>query len=100
MALASVDSKDGISYTGATSSTVGPFTILGGNYVFYGTAADTSAVLNVLCPDGSTYTPAYSETTSAYFQQVYLPPGTYEIVVVSASAQQGGLVKVPTRPVA
>ena len=100
MALATNNYQDGVTYTGATSSTVGPFTILGGKYVFYGTAAGTSVVLNVLMPDGSTYSPAYSETTSAFFQMVDLPPGTYEIVVVSASAQQGGLVKVPYRPTA
>ncbi len=100
MALATTDQKDGITYTGATSSTVGPFNLLGGNYAFFGTSAGTSSTLNILGPDGSTYIAVQAETTSAYFQQVYLPPGTYKIVVVSASAQQGGLVKVPTRPTA
>ena len=99
MALATTDHKDGVTYTGATSSTVGPFTLLGGKYLFYGSAAGTSSVLNILYPDGSTYGAVNSQTTSAYAVAVDLPPGTYEIVVVSAGAQQGGLVKAPYRPV-
>jgi len=97
MALASTNWSDGFTYTGATGSTVGPFNLLGGQYLFYGTAAGTSVSLNMLCPDGSTYTPVQAETTSAYATVVNLPPGTYEIVVSSASAQQGGLVRVPYR---
>lgn len=98
MALVTTDSKDGFVYTGATGSTVGPFTLLGGKYLFYATAAGTSNVLNILAPDGTTYTPVNSQTTSAFATAVDLPPGTYEIVVVSVSAVQGGLVKVPYNP--
>jgi hypothetical protein len=97
MALASTNWNDGFTYTGATGSTIGPFYILGGKYLFYGTAAGTSAVLNILCPDGSTFTPVSSQTTTAYAAMVDLPPGSYEIVVVSAGAQQGGLVRIPYR---
>ena len=97
MTLASNNWDDGFTYTGATSSTVGPFPVLGGRYAFFGTAAGTSATLNVLCPDGSTYTPVQAQTTAAYWEIVDLPPGTYEIVVVSSGAQQGGLCRVPYR---
>ena len=97
MALATTNWGDGFTYTGATSSTAGPFSVLGGRYLFFGTAAGTSATLNILCPDGTTYTAVQIETTSAYASAVDLPPGTYEIVVVSVSAQQGGLVRVPYR---
>jgi hypothetical protein len=100
MALVTNNYQDGVTYTGATSSTVGPFTILGGKYLLYGTAAGTSYSFNLLMPDGSTYQAVYSGTTSAYTQVADLPPGTYEIVIVSASAQQGGLVKIPYRPTA
>lgn len=97
MALATNDSKDGITYTGATG-TVGPFTVLGGKYAFYATAAGTSNVLNILMPDGSTYSPVQSETTSAFYVMVDLPPGTYDIVVVTSTAVQGGVVKIPYNP--
>jgi hypothetical protein len=54
-------------------------------------------VLNMIAPDGSTLIAVQSETTSAYAVAVDLPPGSFEIVTVSASAQQGGLVRVPYR---
>ena len=98
MSLVTNDWKDGITFTGATTGTVGPFTVLGGKYVFYATAAGTSVVLNILMPDGSTYSPAYSETTSAFFQMIDLPPGTYEVVVTTSTAVQGGVIKVPYNP--
>ena len=97
MALATNNWNDGFTYTGATGSTVGPFTILGGKYLFFGSAAGTSAILNILGPDGSTFLPVNAQTTSGYAVAVDLPAGTYEIVVVSVSAQQGGLVRVPYR---
>ena len=96
MALAATTWHDGFTYTGATSSTVGPYPILGGKYLWYGSAAGTSAALNILYPDGTTYGIATTaQTTSAFAIAVDLPAGTYEIVVVSAGAQQGGLVKIP-----
>ena len=98
MALATTDTKDGVTYTGATSSTVGSFVLLGGKYLVYATAAGTSNVLNILMPDGTTYSPVDSETTTAFAKVVDLPPGTYDIVVVSVSAVQGGVVKIPYNP--
>jgi hypothetical protein len=101
MALATHDTADGIVYTGATSSTVGPFVLLGGKYLFFAGAAGTSNTLNMLLPDGSTYIAVGTSTTfstSAGSAPIDLPPGTYEIVVVSASAVAGGLVKIPYRP--
>lgn len=97
MALASTNWSDGFTYTGATGSTVGPFPLLGGKYFFFGSAAGTSAVLNVQAAPGGLFVAVSSQTTSAYATAVDLPPGTYEIVVVSASAQQGGLVRIPYR---
>lgn len=98
MALSQSDTKDGTVYQGATSSTVGPFTLLGGKYGVFATAADTTNVLSILGPDGSTYIPWDSETTSAFAKALDLPPGTYKIVTTSSTAVQGGVVKVPYRP--
>jgi hypothetical protein len=94
MALATQNDGDGVNYTGATSSTI-KFTLLGGKYSFFGSAAGTSSVLSILLPDGSTYVAVQSETTSAFNVVLDLPPGSYEIVVVSAGAQSGGCIKIP-----
>lgn len=97
MALVPTNWSDGFTYTSTAGGTAGPFTLLGGRYLFFGTAAGTSSTLNILCPDGSTFSPVSIQTTSAYSSAVDLPAGSYEIVVVSAGAQQGGLVRVPYR---
>jgi hypothetical protein len=97
VAFATNDWKDGISWTGATSSTAGPFKLNGGRYLFGTTANGTSATLNVLAPDGSTYIPVTNGafTTSAGTLVMDLCAGTYEVVIVSASAASGFLARVP-----
>jgi hypothetical protein len=98
MSLATHDTKDGITYTGATTGTVATFTILGGKYLHLGSAAGTSVVLNIICPDGSTAVPVNSQTTSAFAAMVDLPPGEFNIVVTTSAAVTGGLVRVPYLP--
>ena len=39
MALGTVTWHDGFTYTGATGSTVGPYPLLGGKYLWYGSVA-------------------------------------------------------------
>ena len=59
MTAAIRDFKDGVSFTGyAGSSTIGPFSLLGGLYAL--AISDTGtpdATLSALMPDGSTYVP-------------------------------------------
>ena len=97
MALVTQDTMDGIIYTGATNSTI-KFRLLGGKYFVHATAADTTNVLSILCPDGSTYNAVDSETTSAFAKALDLPPGSYEIVTTSSTAVQGACVKIPYNP--
>lgn len=94
MALVTADYRDGLTYTGATSSTI-KFSILGGKYWVFGTAADTTNVLSMLLPDNATYQAVDSETTALFGKMLDLPPGSYEIVTTSATAVQGGLIKIP-----
>lgn len=99
MALALNDWKDGVTFTGATGN-VGTFTILGGKYLFFASAAGTSNHLQMLMPDGSKLQDVGSSTnltTSAGTAVVDLPPGTYQFTIVSAGAVQGGLVRIPYR---
>lgn len=97
MALSNQDTGDGLIYTGATNSTL-TFRILGGKYWVFGSAADTTNVLSQLLPDNSTYQAVDSETTTLFGKVLDLPPGTYKIVTTSATAVQGGLVKIPYNP--
>ena len=96
MTLASTSFGDGFTFTGATSSTIGPFKIEGGLYAFFGEAAGTSAVLQMLDPAGNFIT-VQSETTSAFYVAVSLCRGMYQIVTISASAIAGGLAPIPYR---
>lgn len=95
MALVTANNGDGITYTGATSSTIGPFSLRGGTYLWVSQAAGTSQNVSILGPDGSTFLPVNSQTTSAVVQVLSLPPGSYEIITVSASGIQGFLERVP-----
>lgn len=97
MALVTQDTQDGVIYTGATGSTI-KFRILGGKYWIFGSAADTTNVLSMLLPDNTTYQAVDSETTALFGKGLDLPPGSYEIVTVSVTAVQGGLVKIPYNP--
>jgi hypothetical protein len=91
--------KDGVTFTGATGN-VGPFSVLGGKYLFFATAAGTSNALQTLMPDGSTFQSVGASTnltTSAGTAVVDLPAGTFRFTIVTVSAVQGGLVRIPYR---
>lgn len=91
---------DGFVVITAPSATYGPYSLLGGQYFFTTTAAGTSVALNYLQPDGSTYTAVGTSTTfttSAGNASVYLPPGVYQVVVVTSSAIAFSLTRIPTR---
>ena len=101
MAATIQDHQDGFTYTGARSETVGPKVILGGKYLFFNTAADTTSALQMKMPDGSFIAVGSTTnfTTSAATAMIDLPPGTYQIVIVSAGTNvAGGLVKIPYNP--
>src|SRR6266851_5852884 len=84
MAFASNDFHDGIAFTGArTANTVGPFYLLGGRYTFSISTPSTSATLQQLMPDGSSYiTP-----TPAYGTNPLTAAGDMKLPVVSLAAK-------------
>ncbi len=98
MAITLTDYKDGVSFTGAVTASVIVFTLLGGKYAAFCTAADTTNVLSLLSPDGSTYIAVDSETTAAFYKVLDLVPGTYKIVVTTATVAAGGIQKIPYNP--
>lgn len=98
MALATQDSKDGISFTGArTANTIG-FTLLGGKYMVSHSAPSTSIELDVLLPDGSTYVAVYPADTAANVIFLDLAAGTYRFVLVATGDVSGSIQRVATVP--
>lgn len=98
MALATVDTKDGVSWSGAVTASPVTFLLLGGRYMYAASAADTTQALQVALPDGTTFIPVGSTTnltTAAGTAVVDLPAGTYKAVFVTVTAVQGFVQKVP-----
>lgn len=99
MAIATSDFKDGISFTGGGNGDAPKFTLLGGRYAFavHATFGGGNVQLNVLMPDGTTYIAASAALTADGTQIVDLPPGSFEIVITTATGVQGFLIRVPYR---
>lgn len=92
-----VDSKDGVSFTGAVNSDTTPtFNVLGGRYALSIYSSGTaSVVLNVKTPSGQFVACGAAVTISALFD---LAPGAYQMVLGgSASTADGSLTRVPFR---
>lgn len=85
MALVVYDTKDGVSATGLTaSSTVGPFVLLGGQYMV--AVSDTGVAggnLQMQMPDASFVNVASGSLSTATAVSIYLPAGTYKWVAAS-----------------
>jgi hypothetical protein len=92
------DFKDGVSFSGL-SATPANFYLLGGRYAFSvsATFGGGSVTLNQLQNDGSTLIPAAVAITAAGSEVVDLPPGTYQVTIVTATAVVGAVVRVPFR---
>ena len=90
--------NDGITATGQ-SATVTGVNLLGGRYAFgvNATWGGGSVQLEVLMPDATTYIAAAPSFTADGTAVYDLPPGTYELVITTATAVQFFLVRVPYR---
>lgn len=71
--------------------------LFGGRYQLQGFATGTGSVdLKQLSADGSTYEPVITQiTASPYNVTVDLPPGRYEIVIATFTANSFSLTRVP-----
>ena len=92
------DSTDGVNFT-ALSATPATFRLLGGRYAFGASATwgGGSLTLQVQMPDGSTYVAALPAFTADSVAAVDLPPGTYRLVIATATGVMGFVVRVPYR---
>jgi hypothetical protein len=69
------------------SATTGPFTLTGGQYGVTVTATfgGGNVTLQRLAADGSTYVTCLTAFTAAGYASVYLPPGTYQVAITTAT---------------
>lgn len=78
------------------AGTYGPFTLMGGKYQIAVVATGTISVkLNILGPDGLTYLLAITEITANGFANYDLPPGTYQIVIATSTANYVTVTRIP-----
>jgi hypothetical protein len=89
--------RDGIAFENFTGTTAN-FTLgFGGLYgaEFSATFGGGTVQLNVLGPDGATWIPAAPAWTANGTAVIYLPSGTYQLVVVTATAVYVSISRIP-----
>ena len=80
------------------AGTIGPFTLRGGSYWIETKSTGSGTIdLKKLGPDGSTYTARITQITATAGQQtVSLPPGSYEWVIATFTANYTEITRIPT----
>jgi hypothetical protein len=80
------------------SATTSPFTLAGGNYGidYIATWSSGSVTLERLAGDGSTYVTVATAFAANGYISVYLPPGTYQLVVDTSTAVYVQIVRIPS----
>lgn len=85
-------------YSNVAAGTIGPFTLRGGNYWIETQSSGSGTIdLKRLGLDGTTYTARITQITATAGQQtIDLPPGTYEWVVATFTANYLEINRIPT----
>ena len=85
-------------YSNQSAGTFGPFTLRGGTYWIETKSTGSGTIdLKRLGPDGTTYTARITQITATAGQQtIALPPGTYEWVVATFTANYLEIARIPT----
>lgn len=80
------------------AGTIGPFNLRGGSYWIETKSTGTGTIdLKKLGPDGTTYTARITQITATSGQQtISLPPGTYEWVIATFTANYLEITRIPT----
>lgn len=89
---------DRVVYSNQAAGTIGPFTLRGGKYWIETGSTGTGTIdLKKLGPDGTTYTARITQITATAGQQtIELPPGTYQWVVATFTANYLEITRIPT----
>lgn len=90
---------DGYKLQNVAAATYGPFPLQGGIYAWATKSTGSGTIdLKLILPDGTTALAVATQiTATAGFQtSMYLPPGSYEIVIATFTANYVALTRVPT----
>jgi hypothetical protein len=92
------NSPDRVVYANQAAGTLGPFNLRGGTYWIETKSTGTGSIdLKKLGPDGTTYTARITQITATAGQQtISLPPGSYEWVVATFTANYLEITRIPT----
>ena len=80
------------------SATTAAFTLSGGLYgvTYSATWSSGSVTLERLSADGTTYIAVMTAFAANGYATVYLPPGTYELVVATSTAVYVNICRIPS----
>lgn len=80
------------------AGTIGPFNLRGGSYWIETNSTGSGTIdLKRLGPNGTTYTARITQITATAGQQtITLPPGTYEWVIGTFTANYLEITRIPT----
>lgn len=89
---------DGRVDSNVAAGTIGPFPLRGGSYWIETKSTGSGTIdLKKLGPDGTTYTARITQITATAGQQtISLPPGVYEWVVATFTANYLEITRIPT----
>lgn len=89
---------DRVIFKNQAPGTIGPFSLRGGSYWIETLSTGTGTIdLKKLGPDGTTFTARITQITATAGQQtISLPPGTYEWVVATFTANNLEITRIPT----
>ena len=90
--------RDSVIFSSIGTGTTAPFNLRGGSYWIETKSTGTGTIdLKKLGPDGTTYTARITQITATAGQQtISLPPGTYEWVVATFTANYLEITRIPT----
>lgn len=96
--MADFNGIDRVVYQNQAPGTIGPFKLRGGLYWIETLSTGTGTIdLKKIGPDGSTYTARITQITATAGQQsISLPPGTYEWVIATFTANNLEITRIPT----
>jgi hypothetical protein len=92
------DKTDRVVFTNQAPGTIGPFTLRGGSYWIETASTGAGTIdLKKLGPDGVSYTARITQIIATAGQQtISLPPGTYEWVIATFTANNLEITRIPT----
>ena len=93
-----MEQTDQVIFSNIAPGTTANFTLRGGSYSIETKSTGTGTIdLKKLGPDGVTFTARITQITATAGQQtISLPPGTYQVVIATFTANYVEITRIPT----